>query len=87
MDKNASVAFSEIQIANGYVPKPQFVTFNRNILMLCRQNITDTDAQGISEYIKSMTKCGEDKKIFKINIDSCNLTDFNFSLVLDSVYK
>ena len=65
--------------------QPNFVSFNKNILFLKEKSVSKFDAEALKLYLIKTAPYVE-KRVHKLVIDACGITDESFAMILDGVH-
>lgn len=63
------------------VAQPFFVSFEANILYLCKDRVNLVQAKAMNKYLQAVRQI-DTKKIFKLVIDQCLMKDEVFAEIL-----
>lgn len=85
-EKHAMMAYRLIQTRNMVVPCPKFVTFTQHILFLTNQLVTENEAEALKAYLAN-TKAITEKRVYKLYIDACQMTDPSFAKILGGIQE
>ena len=73
-----------IKRVNHDVPMPSYVSFNENIMYLVEKRVAVVEATALKQYlIRSGNKA--QKRIHKLVIDQCSVSDESLSLILEGL--
>jgi len=84
LERNAIMDYRLTQIRQQVVPQPNFITFSEHFLFLCQQRISKAEAEALGHYLKT-TGVLVEKRIHRLIIEQCSMTDESLSEVLDGI--
>lgn len=73
--------YFEVQQDNKQVAKPNFLSFQNNLLFLSNQRISREHAEALAQYLELVKEIPE-KRLFRLVIESCGMKDDALSLML-----
>jgi hypothetical protein len=86
VDKMAMREYIENCQQNMVVAEPFFITFEANIMYLCKKIVNIIQAKAINRYLYTVRQL-DNKKIFKLAIDQCQMKDDVFAEFLQGCFK
>ena len=77
--------YREIKSENHDIPMPSYVSFNENIMYLVEKRVAEVEATALKQYLIRSGNVAQ-KRIRKLVIDQCSVSDESLSLILEGIY-
>ena len=86
IERQAYLKYFDVQLQQKQVTMPNFVTFQKKFLYLHQQRITKKHAFALATYLGAVREIPE-KRVFRLIIDSCDMKDDAFAIILDGIHQ